>query len=262
MDTYVPADINLIAEFLAFQQTDHLSPVDCIVLCGSSILHCAETIFSALQATQTLTKTLVICGGLGHSTPFLYDAIAKSPRYAYLREGIEGLPEASVLEKVLERHYNAAAIKEAGCRVVIETCSTNCGANAIETRRILESLRIAMPKSMLIIQDPTMSRRTYASFQKCYADAACPPQFFSFPTFVPKLKQQDHDLVWDVQGVDPQGLWDRERFTELVLGEIPRLRDDKNGYGPCGKDFIIHVDIPANVEAAWERLSATFRRTR
>jgi hypothetical protein len=45
-----------------------------------------------------------------------------------------------------------------------------------------------------------------------------------------------------------------ERFLSLLLGEIPRLRDDENGYGPNGKRFIGHVEIPDDVLAAYERL--------
>lgn len=47
-----------------------------------------------------------------------------------------------------------------------------------------------------------------------------------------------------------QGVWDVRRFISLLLGEIPRLRDDATGYGPQGKGFIDHVDIPAEVEEA------------
>ena len=47
----------------------------------------------------------------------------------------------------------------------------------------------------------------------------------------------------------------RERLLSLALGEIPRLRDDENGYGPRGRGFIAHVDIPEAVEAAWRRLA-------
>lgn len=43
--------------------------------------------------------------------------------------------------------------------------------------------------------------------------------------------------------------------SSLALGEIPRLRDDENGYGPRGRGFIAHVDIPEAVEAAWRRLA-------
>jgi hypothetical protein len=51
-----------------------------------------------------------------------------------------------------------------------------------------------------------------------------------------------------------QGVWGVERFISLLLGEVVRLRDDPNGYGPKGKNFIDHVEIPAAVEAAWARL--------
>ena len=30
------------------------------------------------------------------------------------------------------------------------------------------------------------------------------------------------------------------------MGEIPRLTDNAEGYGPNGKKFICHVDIPEN----------------
>lgn len=45
-----------------------------------------------------------------------------------------------------------------------------------------------------------------------------------------------------------------ERYLSLVLGELPRLRDDVNGYGPAGRDFIAHVEIPDEIEAAWNIL--------
>lgn len=38
------------------------------------------------------------------------------------------------------------------------------------------------------------------------------------------------------------------------LGEIPRLTDDAYGYGPNGKDFIAHVDVPKEVKDAFETL--------
>ena len=45
---------------------------------------------------------------------------------------------------------------------------------------------------------------------------------------------------------------------QLALGEIPRLRDDEQGYGPRGRGYIVHVDIPEEVERAWERLAAAY----
>lgn len=54
------------------------------------------------------------------------------------------------------------------------------------------------------------------------------------------------------------GVWDVERYISLLLGEIIRLRDDENGYGPKGKNFIDHVDIPPGIEEAWARLAGRY----
>lgn len=254
MDSALVTDLNFLSSFLAYPQLGAIQAADCIVLCGSSILHCAETVFSALHSNPTLCSTLVICGGKGHSTPYLYDAIAKHPRYSPLHHKVKGWTEAAILYEILEQYYDAPSIKAAGCRILIEEKSTNCGSNAIETRKLLESLGIPTPKTMIIMQDPTMSLRTFASFQKCYDDLPDPPQFFSFPTFVPKLRECESGLVWDVPGVESAGLWEMKRFMDLVIGEIPRLRDDEAGYGPRGRGFIAHVEIGEEIEEAWGRL--------
>lgn len=57
---------------------------------------------------------------------------------------------------------------------------------------------------------------------------------------------------------EQQGVWDVDRFLSLLLGEIPRLRDDPAGYGPAGKGFIDHVNIPTAVEAAHARLARRY----
>ena len=253
-------DINLLASFLAHEQVSDLSkapPADCIVLCGSAILHCAETVFSALQAHPALTKTLVICGGIGHSTRYLYGAVTQNPKYAVLVPKIQGLPEARILHMIFERFYDAAGIAEAGCRIIVEDRSTNCGANAVETRKALDRYAVPLPQSFIIVQDPTMSIRTLAGFRKTYADLSSPPEFTACPTFVPEVRIDDIGaLQYATKGVDPAGLWDMGRFCDLVLGEIPRLRDDAKGYGPRGKGFIDHVRIPEEVREAWRRLGS------
>jgi hypothetical protein len=49
-------------------------------------------------------------------------------------------------------------------------------------------------------------------------------------------------------------MWDTSRYLTLLMGEIPRLTDDENGYGPRGKGFLAHMDIPTQVRGAWDRL--------
>ncbi|KRK23058.1 hypothetical protein FD23_GL001057 [Lactobacillus delbrueckii subsp. delbrueckii DSM 20074 = JCM 1012] len=36
--------------------------------------------------------------------------------------------------------------------------------------------------------------------------------------------------------------------------EYRLVDDDKDGYGPLGKDYVAHVDLPASVEGAFFRL--------
>lgn len=55
-----------------------------------------------------------------------------------------------------------------------------------------------------------------------------------------------------------QGVWDVRRFLSLLLGEIPRLRDQPGGYGPQGQGFIDHVDVPQHVEEAWAWLAGRY----
>lgn len=38
------------------------------------------------------------------------------------------------------------------------------------------------------------------------------------------------------------------------MGEIPRLKDDFNGYGLCGKNFIVHVDVSKEIEEHYNML--------
>ena len=54
------------------------------------------------------------------------------------------------------------------------------------------------------------------------------------------------------------GMWDIDRYVNLLMGEIPRLKDDENGYGPKGKNFIAHVDIPETVYDAFKQLKAVY----
>ncbi|GFG04238.1 protein YdcF [Aspergillus udagawae] len=255
MPSMDPNDINILAHFLAFNQIPSTSsppPSDVLVLCVSAILPIAEKVFTYLENNPTAIKTLVLCGGVGHSTPHLYEVIANDPRYAHLLPEIDGLPEAQVLHCIFKRFFDAPRIQNT-CRVLIEDRSTNCGANAIETKRVLEENGIH-PRSMLIVQDPTMSQRTVASFEKAFSGVGT-LRLTSWPTFVPKVRLEGGKLVYDESvGIEVSRLWRLPRFLGLLMGEIPRLRDDKEGYGPRGKGFIVHVDIPDEVEEAWRRV--------
>lgn len=260
------ADINAVSEYLCDSEIDDLSyvhPVDCIVICASEVLYGAEIIFKILQERPALTKCLILYGGIGHSTKLLYAAMLRHPRYSSLAAEIQGLPEARVLEKILDGFFERSAITSQGCQILIEDQSTNCGQNAWFTRRVLDQAGFSAPKTMIINQDPTMMLRSKASFRRVYQDVPSAVSFLSCPVFIPKVqldRTNDEPAVgWDAIGTSTFGRWSLERFIELILGEIPRLRENENGYGPCGRDFIAHVDVPNEIEMAWSRLVDTFK---
>lgn len=262
------SDVNTIAEFLACAQISSLetcNPVDVLVFCVSAILPIADRVFRAIETRPDLTRTLVLCGGIGHSTTLLYEAVRRS-RYAGITDKIQGQPEARVLEHILRTFFPRLTdlISTGAVTLVIEDKSTNCGANALETRRLLDHSLISS-QSFIVVQDPTMSLRTIASFQRVYADVSPSPSFLGSPTFVPVMavirsptSPRNEIAEFVVPGISSSALWDQDRFLDLLLGEIPRLRDDTQGYGPKGKGYISHVAIPGPVETAWQHLSMTF----
>ena len=54
------------------------------------------------------------------------------------------------------------------------------------------------------------------------------------------------------------GMWEIDRYISLLMGEIPRLSDDENGYGPKGKRFIAHVDLSEEVKKAFLELQRIY----
>jgi hypothetical protein len=251
------AAINLISSFLAKPNIESIlqtTPADVIILCGNSVLPTAEHVFNALESRPHLAKFFVICGGIGHSTDYLYRAVASHPLFHSIAESVAGLPEARVLEAILDRFYDVSSMRKGGLKIVVEDKSTNCGANAIEARRVLRDHGV-VPESILLVQDPTMSLRTLASLEKAYSNEDKPPRLAACPTFTPAVRiKDDGELAFNVPGIEPASLWTMPRFLDLLMGEIPRLRDDSDGYGPRGKGFITHVEIPEEVAEAYRTL--------
>jgi len=66
---------------------------------------------------------------------------------------------------------------------------------------------------------------------------------------------RDSELVFEEE---IWGMWDMDRYITLLMGEIPRLSDNADGYGPKGKGFIAHVDILNEVEKAFEGLKKEY----
>lgn len=235
---------NLLGEWLA-QSESVEGDIDLVVLAGNAVIPSIEAACTLAAANDC---PLLISGGIGHSTTFLYAAIARHPRYNTLQT--TGRAEAEILA-MIARQFRDIPVE----RILIESKSTNCGENARFTRQMLEVTGLA-PANIVVVQDPTMQRRTMATFAHEFASDNTSRRWLSYPGIVPQLYNSEHGLALVEE---EKGLWPVERYLSLVLGEIPRLRDDAQGYGPNGKGFITHVNIPAEVEQAWHTLKADER---
>lgn len=244
--------INAIAKFLAVRDISSLKSeelekafglkkVDVLVLLGNSILY---TIKCAVEAyNKNLCKKILINGGIGHSTSLLMEEIKKNSELNFVE--VKDRAEADVFFDIMTKHYNIPSED-----IIIENKSTNCGDNACKAIEMLNKLGISY-ESLMLIQDPAMQLRTYASFSK-YVDNN-KIKLINYAPFIPAL---DDNLRLANKGID--GIWTEERFIELIMGEIPRLRDDINGYGPCGKQFIVHIDVPREIEECHNNLKTIF----
>ena len=101
------------------------------------------------------------------------------PRYRAI--AVRDRAEAHILADIAHQFW--AIPRE---HIVVEDRSTNCGENARFTRQMLEERGIAH-RTGVVIQDPTMQRRTMATFARAWQDATRAPTWYSTPGCVPVL---------------------------------------------------------------------------
>ncbi|CAM3709439.1 YdcF family protein [Rahnella victoriana] len=237
-------DMNRLARFLAFDQTDGkgiTGTPSLLILLGNAILPTAEAAFRALA--QGRVSRLLIAGGVGHSTDLLYDAVRQHPDYQHIP--LAGRSEAEVLYDIGVQHFGGSP-----AQILLETASTNCGDNALQARRVLEAAG-DQHTAVTLVQDPLMQLRTDASFRHVWRDRP-EVRFLNWPVLVPQLEREGEGLR--IAGTGHHRLWSLPRFVSLLLGEIPRLRNAPGGYGPRGAGFIAEVTIPGEIEDIYARL--------
>lgn len=239
-------DLNILVDFLAKRDIESLtsnvleekykiSQVDLLILFGGCIPEGIEVFHAAYE--DNFAKNYMIVGGAGHTTDIL-----RSKMQAVLHDfDVTNKSEAEIMMMYLKQKYDMHD-------VILETKSTNCGNNVINALDLVRKMQLNV-KSIAFIQDATMQHRMEAGFKKYLKDDVKLINFAGYKAYFTikddKLMIEDNDL-W--------GMWDKYKYMELLLGEIPRLRDDINGYGPNGKNFIAHVDIPLRVEQAFLNL--------
>ncbi|MBA2937334.1 YdcF family protein [Paenibacillus sp. CGMCC 1.16610] len=252
MDLYKIADnINLISDFLGIRDIDTLtsdaleekykfSQADLLILFGGSIPYGCDVVGKAFS--NNIAKNFMIVGGEGHTTESLRRAI-----HCVLPEIVTaGKMEADIMSEYMKRKYDID-------NILIERNSTNCGNNVTYAFDVIKQNYLSL-NNIIIVQDATMQCRMDAGFRKYLLDSKV--EVINFASYKVKVAIKNEKLVIDPS--DIWGMWDIERYISLLMGEIPRLLDDNNGYGPNGKNYIAHVDIHNDVLKAFEELKVEY----
>ncbi|HEM3443356.1 TPA: YdcF family protein [Streptococcus suis] len=215
----------------ALQTEQGLEQVDVLAFFGGSILAGGDQLAEAIR--NKLAKTYVIVGGAGHTT----DGLRQQVRDHFPQLNPTGLTEAEIFQAYLGQKYGLSVD-------LLETSSTNCGNNITYLLELLAEKGIDF-QSILLMQDATMQRRMGATMKKYAADKL----LLNYASYQVTVREEEGQLQFDNA---PFGMWDMDRYLSLLLGEIPRLRDDEEGYGPRGADYLAHIDIPEAVEESYQ----------
>ncbi|GAQ89585.1 hypothetical protein KFL_005390050 [Klebsormidium nitens] len=222
-------DINAVGSFLAQRDVPELitktAQADFIILAGSALPCTAEIAAEAIH--NGVAKELLITGGTGHSTAPLYAAVKRVPKLAHLE--VAGQTEAEVLRRIVTEVCHVPNEK-----VMLETKSLNCSENASKSIELLATQGRDHVKAILI-QDPTMQRRTMASFHKHLEHREdIQMQVISFAPFIPVVEVQSDSkgFQFSDQMEALQPIWSVEHYTALIMGDMLRLHDTEQGYGP------------------------------
>ena len=237
--------INILSRFLnvrdvpaltqsALQSRFGFPGADVMVLFGGSVMAGGDVLAKAIH--EDVAKRYLIVGGAGHTTPVLREKM--QPFLPHL--DTSAMQEAEIFQCYLQCRYGVQAD-------FLETASTNCGNNITHLLLLLEKEKIPH-ESMILTQDGSMQRRMGATLRKFAPDT----QIIHFSCYEAQVKE---DLSY-TQTIP--GMWDIDHYITLLLGEIARLRDDEQGYGPKGKNFIAHEDIPDPVEEAFRTLNGYY----
>lgn len=211
---------------------------DVLVLFGGSILQGVDELAKAMK--QKLAHTYMIVGGAGHTT----NTLRTQMRHIYPEIPCEDhLCEAELFNRCLYHCYGLKAD-------LLECTSTNCGNNITCMLELLKQHHITC-HSMILMQDATMQLRMDATLRKYRDDIT----IINYATYQAEVMIENDNLVYQSEII---GMWDIERYITLLMGEIPRLQDNEEGYGPNGRDFIAHVDIPDEVLHAFDKLKELY----
>lgn len=248
------ASINTLGDFCAKRDFPDLTrqalqaktgqnQVDVFALFGGSILAGLDVLAQAI--TSQIAKTTIIVGGAGHTTDTLRHQVADAfadPALSF--ENLKEKSEAEIFQRCLAKRYGLQAD-------LLECRSTNCGNNITFLLDLIQEKNIPC-QSILLCQDGTMQHRMEATLRKFAPDL----DIYNYAAYQVKVRPCQDGQHPTPSGLEyestPEGMWSIEHYVELLLGDVSRLHDGPQGYGPKGTGYIAHVEIPAEVEQAFE----------
>lgn len=207
------------------------------MLFGGSVVGGVDVFADAVRAG--VATCYLIVGGEGHTTDTVRAALRTRMSWS---PALETASEAALYDRYLrERHGLAANL--------LEERSTNCGSNVTNSLALLRERRLPH-RRLLLIQDATMQQRMDAGFRRHAAPGTAIVNYASHQTTVHEAGGR---LAFDDP---PDGMWTPGHYVSLLLGEVARLTDDVHGYGPAGRGYVAHVEIPAAVVEAQRQVLA------
>lgn len=241
-------NINQLGKYLAprdikdlttssLNQNYNINQADIFVLFGGSIICGGDVLAEAIK--QKIAKHYIIVGGAGHTTETLREiAHFYAPQINTFNKS-----EAEIFNEYI---YNLYGVKAD----YTENKSTNCGNNITNLIKLIEEKNISC-SSIIICQDATMQLRMYATLKKYKPEIT----IINYASYQVNVLASEKGLRYDQ---DIKGMWNMDRYITLLMGEIPRLTDNAEGYGPKGKNYLAHIDIPENITIAFNELKKIF----
>lgn len=231
----------------AAQRAFGVDCVDLMVMFGGGVIEGADVLAEAMR--NGVAHRYAVVGGVGHSTWGLSEFMRTyvrthggqdAPEFAGL--DIEHDSEAQMIAAYLRREHGVEPDW-------LECRSTNCGNNITFLLDLLEE-KGYLPQTVILSQDAVMQRRMVATLARQVQDR---PRFTgmrvgSYAYYDAKLGWRDGELRYLEPA--PHGMWPLDEYLGLLMAEVQRLTDDEGGYGPRGKDYVAHVDVPDEVTAA------------
>jgi hypothetical protein len=229
---------------------EFLRDLDAIVLLGNQVIATLTAACTLMQRSPA--AILVLSGGAGHSTQLLYENLCNSGYGTLARQGLvqESMSEAEIYAVVAQNVFGIPA-----SRILIENRSANSGENCRFSLELLQQANRRLD-SVLILQDPLMQRRSMLTWAREAERFGSHERVYSHAVFVPGVEPGPGSLL-RFPGDQAQETWTMERFLAILLGEVDRLRDTEEGYGPRGRNFLSHVEIPEAVLESYLRVSAS-----